>query len=362
MTQATNGVQKYGGGVLVLSILGCAATGMTTRIAEEPSGEAVTYGAPRDTVYEVQLDAENQLARLSVYRSSTCDVLPVTIMQRYEEKVRGEKVVERAPLNKSQVVGKPDGSIACDQTYASNVDVMLETEAKGRFPMGTTDQLGQVSADLSQLFQVDSYEKVPESVHVILRPAQAKPTVDAGAISLGQLAKAQTRISELLEKLKEILDKDPGEVSAAEITRSYELYSQMVALASDDARVSAVSARFWELLYERKLDEARERMGKNLEALSQAKETLKVMGDAAIPIYVQVAVNSGILDRRALEWSSLRLLRALRGAPAICSAGFAWGRVPTYGWPADARLAAQYVHYGYGDGHASAIQASCRAF
>ena len=86
------------------------------------------------------------------------------------------------------------------------------------------------------------------------------------------------------------------------------------------------------------------------------------MGDAALPIYVQAAVSSGTLDRRALEWSSLRLLRALRGAPEVCASRFSWAALPTYGGSPDARLAAHDVHYAYGSSHADLLQNACRAF
>lgn len=349
------------GGLLTLTCA-CGSAPLTTRMVDEPTGEAITYGAPTHTTYSVQLDTMNDLARLVVYQSATCQVLPVTVMQRYEEKVRGDQVVERTPVTKKQVVGKSEGAIVCDQTYARNVEVLLEVPNGGRFPMGKTDRLGEVSANLAKLFQVATLDQVPESATVILRPSQAQPTVDAGSVSFAQLIEQQQRLDVLLTKLEQILAKGHTGASPDEITRSYELYSQLNEIAPQDPRVVGVRGRFWELLYARKLDEATERLGKNLQALSQAQETLKVMGDAAIPIYIQAAVNSGVMDRRSLEWASLRLIRALRSAPAVCAAGFSWEKVPSYGWSSDAVLAAQYVYFAYGSGHSAAVQAACRAF
>lgn len=341
---------------------GCGGAPMTLRIVDEPTGEATTYGAPKDTTYSVEMDAMSDVARFAVYRSSKCDVLPVTVMQRYEEKLRGKSVVERTPVTRRQVAGTAEGTIVCDQTYARDVDVMLELADGGRYPLGKTDAQGMVSANLASLFQAASYEDVPAEAKVILRPQQSQPTVEAGKVQLSQLATQQARVTDLLAKLEAILSRGETGASPEEITRSYELYSQLVEIAPADPRVQGVRARFWELVYARKLEEARERMGKNLQALSEAKETLKVMGDAAIPIYVQAAVNSGTLDARSLEWASLRLISALRSAPTVCAAGFSWSKLPTYGWGADARIAAQYVQYSYGDDHAAAIQAACRAF
>ena len=347
-------------GTLGLVVSACAGR-TSTRVVDDPSGEATTYGAPTETKYSTEVDSARQQTNVVVYKSSRCDVLPVTVMQRYEETLEGDDVIHRKPMNKRQVVGTAQGQVACDQTYARNVDVLLEADGE-RFALGTTDEHGAVHADLAKVFQVGSYEEVPSTAKILLRPAQAKPTVEVGTFSLAQFQKQQERVSELVVKLEAILAQGETGASAEDITRSYELYAQLQDMAGADPRVQAISARFWELFYGRKKEEARERMERNLEALSQAKETLKVMGDAAIPIYVQAAVNSGTLDRRALEWSSLRLIRALRGSPAVCSAGFSFGAVPSYGWPPDARLAAQYVNYGYGPGHAASVGAACRTF
>lgn len=343
------------------SMSACAPTLTSTRVVDSPSGKATTYGAPTDTSYVPEVDASRDRARVVIYQSSRCDVIPVTVMQRYEETLEGEKVVHRKPLNKRQVVGEARGQVPCDQTYARNTEVMLESDGD-RFSLGMTDDQGAVVADLAKVFQVGSYKDLPESAKILLRPLQAKPTVEVGTMSFKQLNKQQERVSELLAKLEAILAKGETGASADEITRSYELYAQLQEIAGGDPRVEGLSARFWELLTGRKKEEARERMERNLEALAAAKETLKVMGDAAVPIYVQAAVNSGSMDRRALEWSSLRLIRALRGAPAVCAAGFSFGAVPTYGWPADARLAAQYANYARGPGYATTVGAACQRF
>lgn len=345
-------------GSSVVGGLGCASNAVMTRTVDDPAGEAVAYGAPRNTTYAAELDAGREYGTVTVYKRSVCDVIPVTVMQRYKETVRGEKVLERNPLNKRQVAGEPQGEVDCDQGYARNVEVLLEAEG-GRFSLGTTDELGRVEANLARVFKVASFEEVPETAKVMLRSVKGKPLEQVGELSLTQLKKHELRVVELIDKLEAVLEKGAAGATADEITRSYEIYSQMVDVASHDPRVKAMAARFWELFYGRKLEEARERLGKNLDALKDAQALLRTAGDAAIPLYVQAAVNSGSLDHRALEWSSLRLIRALRSAPAVCSAGFAWAGLPSYGWSDDARLAANYVHFAYGSSHAEVLRRAC---
>lgn len=344
-----------------LTALGCASSKTSVRMVEDPAGEATTYGAPQDVTYVAELDGGREQVRVTVYRSARCAVIPVQLMQRYKETLEGDKVVERTAISKRQVAKDADGSVPCDQTYARDVEVMLQVD-QDRFSLGKANGQGEVSANLADLFKVGSTGEVPSSAKLLIRPQQAQPMVEVATVSLAQLVKYSSRIEELIGKMTVILSKDPADVTPEDITRSYEIYAQLQELGSDDPRVVALSARFWELFDGRKREEALERLGKNLQALGEAKATLKIMGDAAIPLYVQAAVNSGNLDRRALEWSSLRLLRALKGAPGVCSAGFAWASVPSYGWPADARLAAQYVNFGYGPGHAQSVQHACTTF
>ena len=50
----------------------------------------------------------------------------------------------------------------------------------------------------------------------------------------------------------------------------------------------------------------------------------------------------------ALEWSSLRLITALKASPNVCQAGYSYGNLSTYGWPVDAQIAAHCVSSAYG--------------
>lgn len=342
----------------LVSIAAGCGTKSTTRMVDDPAGEAIEYGAPQGTTYSTDVSATRQYVSISVFESSRCDVIPVQVMQRYQETLHGDEVVQRTPVTKKQVAGEPDGQIDCNQTYARNTEVYLEIDGN-RISLGQTDPTGRVQADLSALLKTGAMGETPGTAKVLVQPPRGKPAQEIGSIDLSELARFDARVSELLAELEAVLGKGETGASNAELTRSYELYAQLQDLAPFDPRVEGVRARFWEVQYGRKLEEARERMGRNLQELSKAKDTLKMMGDAAIPIYVQAAVNSGTMDRKALEWSSLRLIRALRGAPTICQS-FTFGGVAGYGWPADARVAAHYVGYSYGSAQEARLHGACR--
>lgn len=342
---------------LSLALAGCGPKS-STRMVDDPSGTATAYGAPRATTYSVNVAASKQYLSLSVFESSRCDVIPVTVVQRYQETLHGDKVVQRTPVTKKQVAADPKGDVACNQTYARNVQVWLDVGGN-RVSLGETDAQGRVVGDLVGLLQTAGYANAPRQAKVFIIPNRAKPAVEIGSLELHELAQYEGRVTQLLAELEAILAKGDAGQSSAEITKSYELYSQLLSIADGDARVEAIGLRFWELWYGRKQEEARQKMERNLDALSKAQETLKTMGDAAIPMYVQAAVNSGTLDRRSLEWSSLRLISALRGSPGICQAGYAYDRLDTYGWPVDAQIAAHNVRSAYGPSPQIVINA-CR--
>jgi len=329
--------------------LGAQACGpkSSTRMVDDPSGTAISYGAPRATTYSVAVAASKQYLSLSVFESSRCDVIPVTVVQRYQETLHGDKVVQRVPVTKKQVAAEPKGDVACNQTYARNVQVLLEAGGS-RVSLGETDAQGRVVGDLVALLQTSGYANSPRQAKVFVIPNRARPAVEIGTLELHELAQYETRVTQLIAELEVILAKGDSGASPAEITKSYELYSQLLTIADGDARVEAVGLRFWELWYGRKQNEATQKMEQNLDALGRAQETLKAMGDAAIPMYVQAAVSSGTLDRRALEWSSLRLITALRASPNVCQGGYAYDSLGSYGWPADAQIAAHVVRSAYG--------------
>lgn len=337
--------------------VGCAGA-PKTRMVDVKTGSSVSYGAPQKREFQADIDAAFEHARVVVYESSRCEVIPLSIVERYQETLRGDQVIQKTPVTKKQVAESPTGDVACNQTFARNVEVLAEGNGN-RVSLGRTDARGRVEGNLAQLFHVGSYAELPSTIKVFLRTAQAEPAKLVQEIPLPQLTARGQRISELLAQLEAILAKGDQGQSSADVGRSYELYAQLQDIAAGDPRVQGISARFWELYYGRKQEESRAKLTRNLEALSAAKETLKAMGDAAIPIYFQVAVNSGTMDPQALEWASVRLIRALRGSPVICAGGYQYSKLPSYGWPVDARAAAQYVNFAYGDSFSYAAQRAC---
>lgn len=346
---------------VALSLVACGGAS-TARIVDTPRGSALTYGAPRDTAYEVEVEPARNDMVVHVYERSKCSVIPVRFVQRERQTLKGDEVVAREDLGKQQIAQEPSGEIACGQIYARNLEVALVV-GSGVHPLGTTDTRGTVRANLSEVLKTAGYgEAPPDDAIVRIRPQKARPALDGRKISLRELGRHEARVTAMLGELEAILAKGETGASGAEIARSYQLYEQLNDVAPSDPRVRGVSMRFWELLYGRKQEESREKMGKNLKALDQARELLKGAGDAAIPFYVQAAVNSGVLDARSLEWASLRLIRALRSDAVICRQGFDFGRLPAYALPPDAMLAGHYLRYGYGDAYARDITTACMRF
>ncbi len=342
-------------------LAGCAGA-KSARMVDTPSGSAMSYGAPHDTAYEVEVEPAKDDMVVHVYERSKCSIIPIRTVQRERQILEGDTVVQREDLGKKQIADTPQGEISCNQTYARNLEVSLVVGG-GVYPLGMTDQRGTVRANLSALFESASYgTNPPDEAIVRVRPFKAQPALDGKKISLRELAQHEARVDAMLAELQGILAKGETGASGAEIARSYELYEQLNDVAPSDPRVRGISARFWELLYGRKQEESREKMGKNLQALDEARELLKSAGDAAIPFYVQAAVNSGVLDAQSLEWASLRLIRALRTDTVICRTGFDFGRMGSYTLPIDARVAGNYLRYGYGDGYARDITTACTRF
>lgn len=344
-------------------LLGGCGGAQTTRMVDEPTGSAITYGAPQDTAYEVQLEPAKNTAQVHVFERSRCSVIPVQTVHRYREVLEGSTVVSRESLGKAQVAGEPQGDeVLCNQTYARNVDVSLVVGGAVH-PLGRTNDLGQVTVDLTRVFQSAAYgETPPEEAIVRIRPERMGRALDGTKISLNELKKHETLVDGHLEQLEAILSRGETGASPADIARSYELYAQLHDIAPSDPRVRGIAARFWELFYGRKQAEATERLGRNLQALDQARELLKSAGDAAIPLYFQAAVNAGNVDARSLEWATLRILRALRTQTVICRDGFSWDRIGSYGWGPDARMAAQYLRFARGDGAMADLTAACGRF
>jgi hypothetical protein len=348
--------------VATAALLAACGGAQTTRMVDEPTGSAVSYGAPYDTAYEVQVEPAKNVMQVHVFETSRCPVIPVKTVHRYRETLKGSTVVSRESLGKQQVAGEPKDEVLCNQTYARNVSVSLVVGGAVH-PLGRTDDRGMTSVDLTRVFQSAAYgETPPEQAIVRIRPERLGRALDGTTISLNELKKHETLVDRNLAELESILAKGETGATSADIGRSYELYAQLHDVAPSDPRVRGISARFWELFYGRKQAEATERMGRNLRALDEARELLKVAGVAAIPLYFQAAVNSGNMDARSLEWATLRVIQALRTQVVICQQGFAWNRLGSYGWGSDALAAAHYLQFARGDAALADLNAACARF
>jgi hypothetical protein len=201
-------------------------------------------------------------------------------------------------------------------------------------------------------------QPLAKSARILLRPENATHALDVGGVSLTELAKHEQQVDALLAELNGILAKGGDGMSKAEILRSYELYERARRLAWHDPRFSAAAARFWELLYGRKQDEARERLEKNLQALEKARGVLSTAGLAAIPVYAQAAANAAQVDPQALEWARWELLTGLRQHPAACQS-FSFTQLPSYGFGPSSLFAAHHLHFAYGSGYQAAVVNLC---
>lgn len=349
--------------------IGCGGAPLSTTIVESPSSKVVTYGAPKQVTYSVEVDPTLDVSTLTVYRKARCDVMSVQLLERYEEKRRGDEVVERTLLGKRQQVESVTGSVECAQSYGARLLVMVSAGG-AHFTLGETDAEGRVVARWTELFKTAAMGTPDGPAQILIRPEQARPSQVIGTISFTELARHQQRLVELIGQLGDILDRSvgaqpspaaPAQLSQADSRRAYELLAEIQQIAPTDPRTAAIAARFWELVYARKQMESHDALVRNLDALSAAKETLKAMGNAAIPIYVQAAVSSGVLDARALEWASLRLLGAMQTQQLTCLGGA--GPTPPATWSnAQDQLAWQYFEFGAGQAHGPRLSAMCALF
>lgn len=340
-----------------LALGGCGGRALTSRVVDTPQGSTVMYGAPRNVSYSFEAEPELDVIRLHLYRSARCDVIPADIVGRRTETLDGDRVVSSVDQGPVQIAKPASAEVPCDQGYARDVEVSLVV-GSAVHRLGTADAHGYVALNLSaelreKLFGIG----VPAEAILRLRGPKAQPAVDVGKLSLASLRDYEAGTARLLAELNGLLAKG-AELSSPDIQRSYELYEKLRELAWFDARFKAASARFWELFFARKQQEATQNLSRNLKALEQAKSLLKEAGDAAIPLFMQLAVNQESYDPRALDWASGELLTALRSKPQLC-ASFDWTRLPSYGFLPATQLAVHYLRFAQGDGFYSPIAGRC---
>lgn len=340
---------------IALLLLACGGSPPPAEHAESSEAPAaVTHrlGAPKDTRYMADVEAERGRIRVVVREESRCDLIPV------------RTVVENGETR--WIAGTPSSSQACDRRVTRTGVVSLEVHGSS-YRLGEPNALGEVRAQLSdqmlqQLYGSDT-QAVPVA-QIMLRDRQGRAH-QIGSVQLSVLARTEGRLEELLTEFRGLLERSQSELSGTELARSYELYEQLSAFDSNDPRIRALQALFLERLYQRKADEATERFKKNLQALGAAKEILKSNRTTLVlPSYVSNAIDSGTLDAETVAWArgqvalTLRKQRDLCGSPA--APGFKWSLLELSPPPVKSRLAFQVLRFAYDDPYESELSALCQ--
>jgi hypothetical protein len=329
------------------------------RIVDTPVGTTSHIGAPTKTQYRVDTAPANDDLVLTVVSESLCDRIPVQLVNRKRETLRGNEVVETEDQGRAQIVGEPTEAVPCNKRFAPRTRVTLVVGGNA-FEVGVTNADGRLALNLSRLLEQGLREgSIPREAEVLLRPEGEVDNVVAGKISLAQLRRHEETVRKLYDELAAILNRSGENAPAADIQRSYELYERLRLLAPHDPRVKAVAARFWELFYGRKREEARADLGKDLAALDKARALLKDVGDAAIPLFMRVAASDGRVDAEAIEWSRWQIASAVRQHRSVCTSNFSYQKLADYGFGPAAELSGYYLRFVEGRGFDASMRTLC---
>lgn len=337
---------------LGLFALACSGSqGITHRYVDSPVGYTEELGAPRNVQYYARAEPERELIRLTVFERAECDKLRMKVIHRVDEAVKGDKVINREPAKTIQEFDSKSGVVPCNERFARNVWVGLKVNDQ-TYRLGVPSVRGEVIANLAGELRTAVFaESAPKEATLVVNG------VESGPVSLAGYNTHAARLDAVLAEFRELISKD--ELTKAEIVRSYELYDTLVALdTGGDPRVSAVRARFLELLYQRKQKEATENMKRNLQALSEAKAILPSIGPGLIPPYVFTSIQGGLFSPETLGWSRAEAAMTIRRHPELCTGPFTWGRV-TNSLPAVSRLAFSYLRYAYEDPFQAEVRTLC---
>jgi len=315
-----------------------------------PSSEQL--GAPRDTHYAADIEANRGRVRVVLREESLCDVIPVT------------SVIENG--KKKVIAGNPTKSQPCNQRVARNV--MLSLEVGGNtFRLGEPNAQGEVEAQLSNRILSDLYGDDPKKAPVakLMMRDQKGKSEQLGSIELTQLAESDRRLDELLAEFRTVLDRPQEQLSGAELAHAYELYEQLARFDSNDPRIGALQALFMDRLYNRKAVEANQRFRNNLDALNSAQNILNSnRGTIVVPGYVTGAIDGGVMDDRSVDWARGQVAIAIRRNPTLCgpssTAGFTWSRLQLSPPPPESRLAFEMLRFAYDNPYEKEIASLCR--
>lgn len=348
----------YDAGIVVsaLSLLLVACGGgqkfYTKRIVETPAGRSHSEGAKKETTYSARVAMENNQAHITVFETSQCNLIEFDIVNRVEETLDGDQVIEKKVLTpRQQVTGVPR-TIPCDERFA-RVPVEL-TFGDNTYPLGNTSSIGELHVDLAAT--------VSAGVHGIAFKSSAPAGVllvggvPVGSVSLAGLASHEERVVELVPKLAALLAKPHAEIGDANLSEIYTLHSQLMALAPMDPRVIGLNKRFIEAMSGRKSDADFADRKRNLTALNEARGLIKDMAGLA-PTYIVTDLQRNRPSDVSVGWARSTMLHAVRQAPELC--GTKDFTVSIGGMTAKIRMASSYLQYTYNDGYSQWLGTVC---
>ncbi len=334
------------------SFVGCGGDAPPPEEPTAPTQQGPTthkLGAPKDTRYMADIEAQRGRIRVIVRKESRCDLIPI------------QTVVENGETH--WVAGNPTQSQPCDEGFARNVIISLEV-AGNTYRLGQPNAFGELQTQLSDRILRDLYGQDKTAVpvaQVMLRDRKGQSHL-IGSVALTQLAEAEQRLDQLLSEFKALLDRPQSKLSGTDLARAYELYEQLSAFDSSDPRIGALQALFIDRLYQRKADEAAERFKNNLEALNAAKDVLKNNSTVLVlPGFVTSALNAGALDARTVAWARAEVALSVRRQRGLCGdarSAFTWSLVNLS--PPKSQLAFHILRSAYDDPYQDQIRALCQ--
>jgi hypothetical protein len=324
----------------------------TRRMVETPAGYTQTLGPAKNTAYMAKVAMEHNIAHVTVYERSECDVIKLRVVDRVEETLDGDEVVQRETKGALKIAEGPGGTQPCDERFA-RVPLMISFGGN-TYPLGDTSPTGELNVDLASVVKASTrgVDLSNERSGVLL--VAGRPV---GEVPLTGLADQQKRLDQILAELGPILGKPATKLSDAEVTRAYALYEQMRELAPDDARVVGMQRRFVEVIGGFKDLAKTESLKRNLAALGEAKDLLKTLG-GLVPSYVQMSISDNRPNPDAIAWAQAAALLQFRSDPGLCAGAWDWSRADNT--TGQARLAFQYLRYAYDDGYSRWVGSVCR--
>lgn len=337
-----------------MALFACASAPKvySKRIIDTPSGERMIPGAVRGKSYLTRVSMEHNIAHVRVLERSQCPAIRVHTVERIEETLDGERVVERVAKGPHEESETLTTMMECEARYA-RVPVALQY-GPDTYPLGVTSEYGELNADLASALKVNTRAIDLSTATGTLLVADAP----AGEISMAGLLKQQQRLDAIIAQLSSLLGKSTTTLSDADVTNAFMLYQEMRELAPDDARSRALEQRFVEVVGGFRDLQRTESLKRNLGALSEAKELLTALAaNSSLPTYVHVAVAGEKSTPEALAWARAQALLALRRDSELCAGGFDWTRVRQLSEPA--RVAFSYLRYAFDEADLGWLSSSC---